>query len=96
MTSAVVEKIYTSNAKPILIKLIGENRESLQIFKRYGAPFEVILCKLVSGDDLRQDYAIQSMFFLFNRLWQQSAVKDKPSIHQYKCDSCELFIYALM
>eukprot|EP01126_Amoeba_proteus_P003295 TRINITY_DN11093_c0_g2_i6.p1 TRINITY_DN11093_c0_g2~~TRINITY_DN11093_c0_g2_i6.p1 ORF type:complete len:556 (-),score=157.67 TRINITY_DN11093_c0_g2_i6:119-1786(-) len=37
------------------------------------------------GDDLRQDYVIQIMFFIFNRLWLLSPeLKEKPFIYQYK------------
>lgn len=45
-------------------------QSSLMIYKR--------------GDDLRQDYAVQTMFFIFNRLWALSSMHDKPFIHQYK------------
>lgn len=44
--------------------------KSLMIFKR--------------GDDLRQDYVVQTMFFLFNRIWALSPMRYKPFIHQYK------------
>lgn len=44
--------------------------KSLMIFKR--------------GDDLRQDYVVQTMFFIFNRIWALSPMRYKPFIHQYK------------
>jgi len=65
-------KIFTSNARPILIEMANTEtqQKSTMIFKQ--------------GDDLRQDYVVQIMFFLFNRLWQWSDLKNKPFIHQYK------------
>jgi hypothetical protein len=66
-----LEKIFSSNARPMLIRLNpGAEQSTLMIFKR--------------GDDLRQDFAVQTMFFIFNRLWALSSIPDKPFIHQYK------------
>jgi len=71
VTSIRLEKIYPSNVRPILLTLNPGKSESIQcIFKR--------------GDDLRQDFAVQTMFFVFNRLWKQSPLLYKPFIHQYK------------
>lgn len=47
---------------------------------------ESALCIFKKGDDLRQDYAVQSMFFVFNRLWNASPLLHKPFIYQYKYD----------
>eukprot|EP01127_Copromyxa_protea_P012209 TRINITY_DN3157_c0_g1_i3.p1 TRINITY_DN3157_c0_g1~~TRINITY_DN3157_c0_g1_i3.p1 ORF type:complete len:654 (+),score=84.54 TRINITY_DN3157_c0_g1_i3:466-2427(+) len=73
VSSIKLEKIYNSNARPMLIRLNPGNttdKTSLLIFKR--------------GDDLRQDFAVQTMFFIFNRLWALSPMQDMPFIHQYK------------
>jgi len=71
ITSVRLEKTYTSAAKPMLLTLTSQTFETSRIiFKR--------------GDNLRQDYAVQVMFYIFNRLWQLSPMKNKPFIHQYK------------
>eukprot|EP01127_Copromyxa_protea_P012211 TRINITY_DN3157_c0_g2_i2.p1 TRINITY_DN3157_c0_g2~~TRINITY_DN3157_c0_g2_i2.p1 ORF type:complete len:1021 (+),score=177.01 TRINITY_DN3157_c0_g2_i2:24-3065(+) len=70
VTQVKLVKIFTSNAKPLLISLNPHEENLLLIFKR--------------GDDLRQDYMVQGMFFLFNRLWLQSNIPDKPFIYQYR------------
>jgi hypothetical protein len=52
------------------------------------------------GDDLRQDFVVQTIFFVLNRLWQQSPMVDKPFIYQYKyvilpCETIILFYLLL-
>jgi len=37
------------------------------------------------GDDLRQDWYIQSIFHIFNNLWQLTDMPQKPFIYTYKC-----------
>jgi len=71
VTSVALVKIFASATKPMLIRMNPmSDHSTLMIFKR--------------GDDLRQDFAIQTMFFIFNRLWAQSSMPDKAFIHQYK------------
>jgi hypothetical protein len=54
----------------LLVSESAAPSKSLMIFKR--------------GDDLRQDYVVQTMFYIFNRLWSLSPMRHKPFIHQYK------------
>lgn len=53
--------------------------KSLMIFKR--------------GDDLRQDYVVQTMFFIFNRIWALSPMRYKPFIQEYKYVFFFLFFF---
>lgn len=70
ITSIVLEKIYTSATKPMLLRVFFGKDSKQIMFKR--------------GDDLRQDYAVQAMFFLFNNLWSQSMLVNCPFILLYK------------
>lgn len=69
--SVELVKIFNSATKPLLLKLNTSNGLSSNIIFK-------------NGDDLRQDYAIQTMFFIFNRLWAFSDMPSKTFIHQYR------------
>lgn len=72
-------KIFQSKTMPMLVKFDGDSGiSSLMIFKR--------------GDDLRQDFVVQTIFFVLNRLWQQSQITDKPFIYQYKYVGVEISV----
>eukprot|EP01130_Rhizamoeba_saxonica_P000546 TRINITY_DN1051_c0_g1_i1.p1 TRINITY_DN1051_c0_g1~~TRINITY_DN1051_c0_g1_i1.p1 ORF type:complete len:339 (-),score=57.90 TRINITY_DN1051_c0_g1_i1:49-1065(-) len=66
-----VVKVFASKAKPVLIKTSGQFFDHLMIFKK--------------GDDLRQDFFIQTMFALFNLIWEvDSSLELNPFLYLYK------------
>uniref|UniRef100_A0A6B2LBZ0 PI3K/PI4K catalytic domain-containing protein n=1 Tax=Arcella intermedia TaxID=1963864 RepID=A0A6B2LBZ0_9EUKA len=72
VSSVKFVKAYSSHVKPMLLHFNHDNEK------------DSAYCIYKRGDDLRQDYVVQTMFFLFNRLWKSSPLPDKPFIHQYK------------
>lgn len=89
VTGLTVEKIFSSNAKPMLLSLHRNPNASATTnsddatYNAKESPLTVH-CIFKRGDDLRQDYAVQALFFLFNRLWEQSGLNCPPFIHLYK------------
>jgi len=92
VTCIRLEKIFTSNTRPMLINLNPNSPSaspSLLSSSSGSSTTEEkdrkgILCIFKRGDDLRKDYAVQTLFFIFNRLWAQSPLVHKPFIYQYK------------
>lgn len=73
LSAVTVLKIFSSKAKPCLLELHPQD-------SKY--PSRRVIFK--KGDDLRQDLLVQACFYLFNVLWQQSDLDEKPFIHQYR------------
>jgi hypothetical protein len=73
IASVTILKVFSSKAKPCLLELVPAD-------SKY--PSKRVIFK--KGDDLRQDLLVQACFYLFNVLWQQSDLEDKPFIHQYR------------
>jgi hypothetical protein len=71
-----VVKIFDSKAKPILLEFFYQDGET-----------RTVICK--KGDDLRQDYYIQSLCNAFNELWNVHFLKNSttkpPFLYTYKC-----------
>jgi hypothetical protein len=69
----LVIKAYESKARPLL----------LEFTFRDGEKSSVILKK---GDDIRNDWYVQTMFEIFNHLWRNSYLSSNPPvIYTYKC-----------
>jgi len=67
-----VVKIFDSKAKPVLLEMVGLNTRNL------------VICKL--GDDIRNDWYIQTMFYIFNNFWKNDgSLSTVPFIYRYKC-----------
>eukprot|EP01125_Pyxidicula_operculata_P017232 TRINITY_DN6027_c1_g2_i4.p1 TRINITY_DN6027_c1_g2~~TRINITY_DN6027_c1_g2_i4.p1 ORF type:complete len:732 (-),score=189.39 TRINITY_DN6027_c1_g2_i4:501-2696(-) len=96
VTTIKLEKIFPSNAKPFLLNFNPQppqpqpqpqqqqQQQQQTSQPSLPSPRPSYLCLFKRGDDLRQDYAVQTMFFVLNRLWVQSHLQHKPFIHQYK------------
>jgi len=71
-----VIKIFDSKAKPILLEFLYTDGQ-----------IRTAICK--KGDDLRQDYYIQSLCNAFNELWAIQLLKNtstkSPFLYTYKC-----------
>eukprot|EP01130_Rhizamoeba_saxonica_P000642 TRINITY_DN10591_c0_g1_i1.p1 TRINITY_DN10591_c0_g1~~TRINITY_DN10591_c0_g1_i1.p1 ORF type:complete len:826 (+),score=147.18 TRINITY_DN10591_c0_g1_i1:127-2604(+) len=70
-----LNKIFSSAARPLLLEL----ESSLPDVPSYRIIFK-------GGDDLRQDLVVQTIFYIFNKLWHFSHIKPelKPFIYQYR------------
>jgi hypothetical protein len=73
IAAVTVLKVFASKAKPCLLELFPAD-------SKY--PSKRVIFK--KGDDLRQDLLVQACFYLFNVLWAQSDIAEKPFIHQYR------------
>lgn len=73
LSAVTILKVFSSKAKPCLLELHPAD-------SKY--PSKRVIFK--KGDDLRQDLLVQACFYLFNCLWQQSDLDEKPFIHQYR------------
>eukprot|EP01125_Pyxidicula_operculata_P010198 TRINITY_DN3359_c1_g2_i1.p1 TRINITY_DN3359_c1_g2~~TRINITY_DN3359_c1_g2_i1.p1 ORF type:complete len:1830 (+),score=475.91 TRINITY_DN3359_c1_g2_i1:100-5589(+) len=74
-----VDKRFSSKAKPLLLGLQHYPNSS----SNTNGDYQQIIFK--KGDDLRQDMYIQTMFCIFNELWNRSKINPKPLIYTYKC-----------
>lgn len=66
-----VAKVFDSKAKPVLLEY-----QSGKFFQPLRAIFK-------TGDDLRKDFLVEVMFFIFNKIWENSGLKKKPHVYQY-------------
>uniref|UniRef100_A0A6B2LE81 PI3K/PI4K catalytic domain-containing protein n=1 Tax=Arcella intermedia TaxID=1963864 RepID=A0A6B2LE81_9EUKA len=66
-------KVFDSKARPILLEMRGTSST------------KNVICKI--GDDLRNDWYIQTVFHLFNLIWEKEGKKLDvvPFLYRYRC-----------
>jgi len=84
---------FTTPVCDPVMGLLMQELEVIHLFKAHTRP---ALCEVTlhtnekirfiykEGDDLRDDMYTQTMFFIFNQIWEYSGMSRKPFIHLYR------------